>query len=116
MRRIFGTEAERVFSACDARHQGNALVLTLVKLVKQSDGETSGHVWRLHRYSRCLAEEAACFRTFADQIDVAVIRRIECGAPLHDIGKVGIAEHILLKAGKLTLDERREMQSHTQIG
>jgi len=118
MRRTFGTEAERLFRVrdCDPRHKGNALVLTLVNLVKQSDGETSGHVWRLHRYSRCLAEEAACFRPFAGQIDAAVIRRIECGAPMHDIGKVGVPEHILLKAGSLTLEERRQMQSHTQIG
>jgi HD-GYP domain-containing protein (c-di-GMP phosphodiesterase class II) len=118
MSRTLGIEPKQVFSACDcdAVHLDNALVLTLVNLVKQSDGETGGHVWRLHRYSRCLAEEAARFRTFAGQIDAGFIWRIECGSPLHDIGKVGIPDHILLKPGRLTFAERNQMISHTLIG
>ena len=49
-------------------------------------------------------------------IDANFIDMVECCAPLHDIGKVGIPDHILLKPGKLTPDERLQMQSHTLIG
>jgi response regulator RpfG family c-di-GMP phosphodiesterase len=119
-RRLVGinTELERTVSARDSDlvHVRNALVLALANLVKHRDGETGAHVWRLQRYCRCLAEEAAGMPTFADQIDAGFIGLIECCAPLHDIGKVGIPDHILLKPGKLTMDERILMQSHTLIG
>ena len=57
----------------------------------------------------------AC-RACPDQVDAAFIDMLECCAPLHDIGKVGIPDHILLKPGKLSADERLLMQSHTIIG
>ena len=53
---------------------------------------------------------------FAGQIDDNFIEMLECCAPLHDIGKVGLPDHILLKPGKLTPEERIVMQAHTIIG
>jgi HD-GYP domain-containing protein (c-di-GMP phosphodiesterase class II) len=53
---------------------------------------------------------------FASQIDANFIQMLECCAPLHDIGKVGLPDHILLKPGKLDNDERIIMQAHTIIG
>src|SRR4029079_20429 len=100
----------------DLVHVRNALVLALANLVKQRDGETGAHVWRLQRYSRCLAEAAADLPNFANQIDDAFIGLVACCAPLHDIGKVAVPDHILLKPGKLTPEERIIMQSHTLIG
>jgi response regulator RpfG family c-di-GMP phosphodiesterase/serine/threonine protein kinase len=94
----------------------NALVLTLAELVAYRDSETGAHLVRLQRYSRCLAEDAAATPGFAGQIDENFIRMLECCAPLHDIGKVGIPDHILLKPGKLDQDERIIMQTHTTIG
>jgi response regulator RpfG family c-di-GMP phosphodiesterase len=94
----------------------NALVLALAKLVEHRDTETGGHLMRLQRYSRCLAEEAARLPTFAGQVTPEFIDMLECCAPLHDIGKVGLPDHVLLKPGKLTADERVLMQTHTTIG
>jgi response regulator RpfG family c-di-GMP phosphodiesterase len=94
----------------------NALVLALAKLVEQRAGETASHLTRMQKYCRCLAEEAARSASFGAQIDVAFIEVLECCAPLHDIGKVGLPDHILLKPGKLDPNERVLMQAHTLIG
>lgn len=115
---VINAELERGLTARDSDlvHARNAMVLALAKLVKHRDGETGAHIWRLQRYSRCLAEEAAGIPPFVGQIDSGFIGLIECCAPLHDIGKVGIPDHILLKPGKLTPEERTLMQAHTLIG
>jgi response regulator RpfG family c-di-GMP phosphodiesterase len=94
----------------------NALVLALAELVNQRDGGSGMHLWRLQRYCRTLAEAAAGLPKFAGTIDANLIDLLEGCAPLHDIGKVGLPDHILLKPGKLTPDERVHMQTHTTIG
>jgi len=94
----------------------NALVLALAKLVEHRASEKGSHLVRLQRYCRTLAEEAARTPTFAAQLDPNFIEMLECCAPLHDIGKVGLPDHILLKPGKLDADERVIMQAHTLIG
>jgi response regulator RpfG family c-di-GMP phosphodiesterase/serine/threonine protein kinase len=94
----------------------NALVLALAKLVEHRASEKGSHLLRLQRYCRTLAEEAAKTPTFASQLDTNLIEMIDCCAPLHDIGKVGLPDHILLKPGKLDGDERVIMQAHTLIG
>jgi response regulator RpfG family c-di-GMP phosphodiesterase len=94
----------------------NALVLALAKLVEHRASEKGMHLVRLQRYCRALAEEAARSPHFAAQLDEHFIEMIECCAPLHDIGKVGLPDHILLKPGKLDADERVIMQAHTLIG
>jgi response regulator RpfG family c-di-GMP phosphodiesterase len=100
----------------DLIHARNALVLALAKLVEYRDSETGAHLLRLQQYCRCLAEEAALSLHFASMIDANFIQMLECCAPLHDIGKVGLPDHILLKPGKLDPDERIIMQAHTIIG
>jgi response regulator RpfG family c-di-GMP phosphodiesterase/serine/threonine protein kinase len=94
----------------------NALVLALAKLVQQRDDEPGAHLLRLQRYCRVLGEAAVRSHQFANQIDEDYLEMLECCAPLHDIGKVGLPDHILLKPGKLTSDERILMQAHTIIG
>ena len=94
----------------------NALVLALATLVGNRDTETGAHLRRMQRYCRCLADEAGKTPSFADQIDQPFIDMLECCAPLHDIGKVALPDHILLKPGKLTSDERILMQTHTVVG
>jgi response regulator RpfG family c-di-GMP phosphodiesterase len=94
----------------------NALVLALAKLVEQRASESGAHLLRLQRYCRVLAEEAAQATRFAGQIDAAFIEMLECCAPLHDVGKVSLPDHILLKPGKLDTEERLSMQTHTVIG
>jgi response regulator RpfG family c-di-GMP phosphodiesterase len=94
----------------------NALVLALAELVCYRDAETPGHLLRVQRYTRTLAEEAARSPEFADQLDANFVRMLECCAPLHDIGKVGLPDHIILKPGRLDASERVIMQTHTTIG
>src|SRR5438094_8617213 len=74
------------------------------------------HLVRLQHYVRCLAEEAARLPAFATQLTPAFIDLAECCAPLHDIGKVAVPDHVLLKPGPLTPQETRLMQTHTTIG
>ena len=94
----------------------NALVLALAKLVEHRSNETGAHLPRLQKYVRCLAEEARHLPALTPQFDEHFIELLECCAPLHDIGKVGLPDHILLKPGKLDADERVIMQAHTMIG
>ncbi|HYT87579.1 MAG TPA: protein kinase [Gemmataceae bacterium] len=94
----------------------NALVLALAKLVEQRSTETGAHLVRMQKYCRCLAEETARTGPPGLQIDANFIEMLECCAPLHDIGKVGLPDHILLKPGRLDGDERVIMQAHPLIG
>ena len=102
--------------AGDLVHVRNALVLGLADLACCRDGKSGSHLQRLQRYCRCLAEEAMNFPSFPDPMDGAFIQMLECCAPLHDIGKVGLPDHILCKPGNLDPEERLIMQSHTTIG
>lgn len=97
----------------DAR---NALVLALAKLVENRASETGAHLVRIQGFCRCLAEQAARSPGLGGQIDEYFLEILECCAPLHDIGKVGLPDHILHKPGKLDSDERIIMQAHTLIG
>jgi response regulator RpfG family c-di-GMP phosphodiesterase len=94
----------------------NALVVALTRLVSHRDDEESHHPQRMQRYCRCLAEQARQVPVFATQITEAFIGLLECCAPLHDVGKSGLPDHILLKPGKLAADERVLMQTHTTLG
>lgn len=94
----------------------NALVLALARLVEQRSTESGAHLMRLQRYCRYIAEEAMNMATFAGQVDAAFVDMLESCSPLHDIGKVALPDHILLKPGKLDPDERILMQAHTTIG
>jgi response regulator RpfG family c-di-GMP phosphodiesterase len=94
----------------------NALVLTLARMVEQREGLGNLRLTRLQMYTRMLAEEAAKSAEFAPIINAAFIDHLVCAAPLLDIGKMGLPDHILLKPGQLAPDERLIMQTHTVIG
>ena len=93
----------------------NALALSLAEIVACRDAETGAHLLRVQHYCRCLAEEASRLPGFAGLIDTNFIALLECCAPLHDLGKVGVPDHILLKPGKLTPEEHLSMQRHTVL-
>jgi putative two-component system response regulator len=114
----FNADLERTLSDrdCDLIQARNALVLALAELVGCRDSETGGHLFRLQNYCRSLAQDASHSPVFAKAIDKNFINMLECCAPLHDIGKAGLPDHILLKPGKLTADERLLMQTHTTMG
>ena len=84
---------------------------TLLRLAKAGefrDLETGNHVIRMARYSRVLADALGMDAAFCD--------RLELAAPMHDIGKIGIPDDILLKPGKLSPAEWETMKQHTWIG
>ena len=94
----------------------NALVLGLAKLVACRDDDTGAHLLRLQSLTRRLGQQARRQPALASQLDDNFIDLLACCAPLHDIGKVGLPDHILRKPGKLTDEERRIMQTHTLLG
>lgn len=100
----------------DVRQAEDALLFAMAKMAESRDGETSGHLRRLQRYTRCLAERVAEESSWAGLVNSAFLEQLERCVPLHDIGKIGLPEHILLKPGKLTHDERSLMETHTLIG
>ncbi len=80
--------------------------------VSLRDFETGAHLERMARYARLIAQGVASHY----QLDDETIEHIYLFAPLHDIGKIGIPDHILLKPGPLTVEERQLMQSHVEKG
>ncbi len=111
-------QLERALTARDSDlvHLRNALVLGLAELAAHRAGEAAAHLLRLQRYSRSLAEAAAALPAFAGQIDEAFVQLVEGGAPLHDIGKVALPDHVLANPANLAAEERQVLQSHTTIG
>jgi putative two-component system response regulator len=91
-------------------------IFALAKLAESRDQETGAHVDRVREYSRVVAEHLARQPKFHDQVDGDFVQLIYMTSPLHDIGKVGIPDKILLKAGPLTVDEFEIMQQHTVAG
>lgn len=84
------------------------VIQRLGRAAEYKDNETGLHILRMSHYSQIIALAAGLSPAFAEELLHA--------APMHDIGKIGIADHILLKPGKLTADEYREMQRHPLIG
>jgi len=91
-------------------------ILALASLAETRDNETGNHIRRTQAYVRALADFLRDHPRFADQIDDAMVSTLYKSAPLHDIGKVGIPDHILLKPGKLTPEEFEVMKTHTTLG
>lgn len=91
----------------------NAMIFGLAKLADYRDTDTGAHLERIGLYVRVLADE---LRKTHEQIDQKWIDRIVLASSLHDIGKVGIPDSILLKPGALSDRERAQMQKHTLIG
>lgn len=91
-------------------------ILTLASLAETRDNETGAHILRTQRYIRALAEHLRTHPRFAAELDDETIDLLYKSAPLHDIGKVGIPDAILLKPGKLTEEEFSVMKGHATIG
>ena len=88
----------------------------LARLAETRDPETGNHLRRTQGYVRTLAEALRNHPRFADYLQQHTIDLLVRSAPLHDIGKVGIPDHILLKPGKLTPEEWTIMQTHARLG
>ncbi len=91
-------------------------IRALAHLAELRDPETGNHILRTQGYVRELAVELARRPRHVTALDERNIELLVESAPLHDIGKVGIPDRILLKPGPLTADEWRVMRTHTTIG
>ena len=93
-----------------------ALVSSLSALTEGRDPETGSHLERTRQYSMLLAQQLAQEDSYKDRVTNEFIIDIYNAASLHDIGKVGVPDSILLKPGKLTDEEFNEMKRHVTIG
>ena len=91
-------------------------ILALAKLAEARDGDTGEHLERMKLYSRLIAEALHEDPMYEDKVTLEYVEQIERFSPLHDIGKVGIRDEILLKPGRLTKDEFNEMKQHATFG
>jgi len=91
-------------------------VAALTKVAEFRDTETGEHLVRMRSYTQIIAEELRRHSPYSDQIDEQFLEDLYRASPLHDIGKVGISDAILLKPAKLTPEEFETMKQHTVIG
>jgi putative two-component system response regulator len=91
-------------------------IQAMASLAETRDNETGLHIRRTQNYIKIIAELLAEHPRFCDYLDSSAIDILYKSAPLHDIGKVGIPDSILLKQGKLTSDEFEIMKKHAQYG
>jgi putative two-component system response regulator len=91
----------------------NAVIFGLAKLAESRDSDTGEHLERISHFSTLLAKAHA---EISDEMTAECIDTIGLASSLHDIGKVGVPDRVLLKPGKLTAEERIEIEVHPRIG
>lgn len=93
-----------------------ATIFALAKLTESRDSDTGDHLKRIQIFCRMLADKLSVHPECTRKMPPNFIETLQKASPLHDIGKVGLKDAILLKPGKLTPSEFEEMKSHTIIG
>jgi putative two-component system response regulator len=93
-----------------------AIIESMASLTETRDPETGGHIKRTQNYVRLLARTLRESPKHKALLDDETIDLLYKSAPLHDIGKVGVPDGILLKPGKLSETEFEEMKKHAVIG
>lgn len=94
----------------------DTVIMAISKLAESRDPETGGHLERISYYSKALADQLLKDEVFKDEINIHFVENIYLTSPLHDIGKIGIPDCILLKSDRLTDMEFELMKTHTTIG
>jgi len=92
------------------------LIESLATLAEYRDPETGGHIKRTQNYVKALAMQLRKNNLYRDELDDDTIDMLYLSAPLHDMGKVGVRDNILLKQGRLNKEEFEEMKKHTVYG
>lgn len=91
-------------------------IFALTSLAETRDSDTGNHIRRTQHYVKVLAKKLQTHPHFSPYLSDTMIETLFKSAPLHDIGKVGIPDSILLKPAKLTPEEFEIMKSHTTLG
>jgi len=94
----------------------DVVIFALAKLAESRDEDTGNHLERVRYYSKILAETMIDTPGVPEELDRQLIEHIFLTSPLHDIGKVGIPDYVLLKPGRLDDNEFMIMKSHSDIG
>ena len=94
----------------------DAVIFGLAKLAESRDPDTGHHLERIAMYSTRLASALRRDPRYRGIVTPTFVRTIGISSALHDIGKVGVADRVLLKPGRLERDERDHMQTHTTLG
>lgn len=90
-----------------------AIIHGMASLAETRDSETGGHILRTQHYVRVLAERLLAEGAYPGLLDGELVDILFKVAPLHDVGKVGVRDSVLLKPDKLTTEEFEEMKKHT---
>ena len=91
-------------------------ILTMASLAETRDSDTGNHIRRTQHYVKALAQRLKTHPRFASFLSDSTIELLFKSAPVHDIGKVGIPDRILLKPGRFTPGEFEIMKAHTTLG
>jgi putative two-component system response regulator len=92
------------------------VIFAMAKLAEFRDKDTGTHLERMREYSRILADELSHWPKYAPVVDGDYVQLIYLTSPLHDIGKVGVPDSVLLKPARLTPEEFDLMKQHTVLG
>lgn len=98
----------------DLERTKDATIASLAFLAEHRDPETEGHIRRIRYYVRSMAKDLSS--VYPDELGPVAIELLSRSAQLHDIGKVGVRDSILLKPGDLDEEEFKEIKTHTLIG
>jgi response regulator RpfG family c-di-GMP phosphodiesterase len=100
----------------EVEHTRDIAIVSLSALAETRDNETGAHIIRTQKYVRALALYMSSNPEYAKTLTPSYIELLHKSAPLHDMGKVGVPDSVLLKPGKLTDQEFEIMKQHPQIG
>lgn len=109
-------ERQLIQSLKNVQEARTGVILGLAKLAEYRDEDTGRHLERIREFTRILALELANHPNYRDYIDERYVEDIYVSSILHDIGKVGVSDRILLKPGRLTDEEFEEIKKHPLIG
>lgn len=101
---------------CEIMAIQDVTIQAMASLAETRDNETGNHIRRTQNYVKLLAELLSQHPRFRHFLNEATINLLFKSAPLHDIGKIGIPDHILLKPGRFTPEEFEIMKTHTTLG
>lgn len=110
------SQEENLLTAKELVRTRDAVIFGLAKLAESRDPDTGHHLERIALYATRLASALRKHPKFRNVVSLSFVRMIGISSALHDIGKVGVEDSILLKPGKLTDVERFRIQIHTTLG
>ncbi|NHQ94046.1 response regulator [Janthinobacterium lividum] len=100
----------------EVRAVQDVTILAMASMAETRDNETGNHIRRTQHYVKLLAEKLSAHPRFGHYLDPETVILLFKSAPLHDIGKVGIPDHILLKPGRYEPHEFEIMKAHPRLG